>query len=216
MSRSEARRGLRSPAQAAPKPRSLRCQPPGHTTWLNPYGYLPGELYPFLPFFGALSLAYVALGVIWIVLCLRHCAQLLPLQSCISAVLFLGAVETATWYFDVRRSQRPHGPRLRAMADACLRRAAVRLLQRGRHAWRGPRGAGRAALDGQEDGLAPPRARRLPGLRRGAADPRQRRLQGPRAGPPPPPRTRLRHPGPPRPPPPPPRPALPYFRRPLR
>eukprot|EP00908_Phaeocystis_cordata_P015802 Transcript_26992.p1 GENE.Transcript_26992~~Transcript_26992.p1 ORF type:complete len:504 (-),score=210.75 Transcript_26992:59-1474(-) len=72
----------------------------GHTTWLNPYGYLPGELYPFLPFFGALSLAYVALGVIWIVLCLRHCAQLLPLQSCISAVLFLGAVETATWYFD--------------------------------------------------------------------------------------------------------------------
>ena len=72
----------------------------GHTTWLNPYGYLPGELYPFLPFFGALSLAYVALGVVWLVLCLRHCAQLLPLQSCISAVLFLGMVETATWYFD--------------------------------------------------------------------------------------------------------------------
>lgn len=72
----------------------------GHTTWLNPYGYLPGELYPFLPFFGALSLAYVALGVVWLVLCLRHCAQLLPLQSCISAVLFLGTVETATWYFD--------------------------------------------------------------------------------------------------------------------
>ena len=33
-------------------------------------------------------------------LCLRHCAQLLPLQSCISAVIFLGAVESATWYFD--------------------------------------------------------------------------------------------------------------------
>ena len=60
----------------------------------------PGELYPFLPFFGALSLAYVSLGVVWLVLCLRHCAQLLPLQSCISAVIFLGAVESATWYFD--------------------------------------------------------------------------------------------------------------------
>ena len=97
MSRSEARRGLRSPAQAAPKLRSLRCQPPGHTTWLNPYGYLPGELYPFLPFFGALSLAYVALGVIWIVLCLRHCAQLLPLQSCISAVGLLTCQRFSIW-----------------------------------------------------------------------------------------------------------------------
>lgn len=72
----------------------------GQTTWLNPYGYLPGELYPFLPFFGCLSLAYVGLGVVWLVFCLRHCAQLLPLQSCISAVIFLGAVESATWYFD--------------------------------------------------------------------------------------------------------------------
>ena len=29
----------------------------GQTSWLNPYGYLPGELYYFLPFFGTMAAA---------------------------------------------------------------------------------------------------------------------------------------------------------------
>ena len=72
----------------------------GETSWLNPYGYLPGELYPFLPFFGAMSGAYALLAIVWAVMCARHWAQLLPLQLCIGGVLVLGVCETATWYHD--------------------------------------------------------------------------------------------------------------------
>ena len=28
----------------------------GRTAWRNPFGYLPGELYPFLPFFACMTL----------------------------------------------------------------------------------------------------------------------------------------------------------------
>lgn len=72
----------------------------GQTSWLNPHGYLPGELYSFLPFFGAMALAYLGLGFVWAVQCARHWAQLLPLQACIAAVILLGELESFTWYCD--------------------------------------------------------------------------------------------------------------------
>ena len=55
----------------------------GSTSWRNPYGYLPGELYPFLPCYGAFACAYTLLAVGWAVLSLRHLPQLLPLQGAI-------------------------------------------------------------------------------------------------------------------------------------
>jgi len=72
----------------------------GSTLWMNPYGFLPGELFHFLPFYGCMSLLYLALGVLWFILCARYWRELLRLQNCISGVIALGMVETATWYFD--------------------------------------------------------------------------------------------------------------------
>lgn len=72
----------------------------GSTLWMNPYGFLPGELYHLLPFYGAMSLLYLSLGVLWLILCARYWRELLRLQNCISGVIALGMVETATWYFD--------------------------------------------------------------------------------------------------------------------
>lgn len=72
----------------------------GSTLWMNPYGFLPGELYHFMPFYGVMSLMYLSLGVLWFILCARYWRELLRLQNCISGVIALGMVETATWYFD--------------------------------------------------------------------------------------------------------------------
>ena len=70
----------------------------GRTEWRNPHGYLPGELYPFLPFFGMLTIAYMLLASGWALLCFRHWSQLLPLQSAIAGVLLLAMIEAATWW----------------------------------------------------------------------------------------------------------------------
>jgi len=70
----------------------------GRTVWKNPYGYLPAELFPFLPFFGQVALAYLALSLGWAYMCRRHWEHLLPLQVVIGWVLVLGVVEGATWY----------------------------------------------------------------------------------------------------------------------
>ncbi|KAL1514711.1 hypothetical protein AB1Y20_003798 [Prymnesium parvum] len=72
----------------------------GQTSWLNPYGYLPGELYYFLPFFRIMAVAYLTLGIVWGVQCWRHWSQLLPLQMCIAGVIMLGLLETSTWHLD--------------------------------------------------------------------------------------------------------------------
>ncbi|KAJ1633252.1 lung seven transmembrane receptor-domain-containing protein [Pavlovales sp. CCMP2436] len=72
----------------------------GATSWVNPYGYLPGELFHFLPFYGAMSLVYLSLGVLWFILCVRYLQQVLRVQTCISGVIALGMVETTTWYLD--------------------------------------------------------------------------------------------------------------------
>lgn len=74
----------------------------GETQWRNPYGYLPAELYAFLPFFGALTLAYLVLAVGWALLCARHWHHLLPLQSAIAGVLLLCVVEGGAWYLAYR------------------------------------------------------------------------------------------------------------------
>merc|ERR1711998_407397 len=44
----------------------------GTIEWLSPYGFLPGRLYPLLPFFGLLSLLYIVLALVWIVLAAMH------------------------------------------------------------------------------------------------------------------------------------------------
>lgn len=64
----------------------------------NAYGFLPGNEYHKLPFYGWLLLIYVALAVAWMVQTLRFWKELFNIQNCITAVIFLGLVEALLWY----------------------------------------------------------------------------------------------------------------------
>lgn len=72
----------------------------GETEWVNPYGYLPGELYGFLPFYSKLSFIYLIAAITWASLCAYHWRQLLMLQNFITIVLALGMIEVSMRYFD--------------------------------------------------------------------------------------------------------------------
>merc|ERR1711998_77650 len=75
----------------------------GHNEWLNLYGFLPGELYYNLPFFLAMTLAYVLAGLVWVGLILKHRLDgILPVQYYIGLVVALGSVEVLTWCFTFR------------------------------------------------------------------------------------------------------------------
>lgn len=104
----------------------------GKIVWMNPYGYLPGELYHFIPLFGYLTIGYLALGFIWCCLCLYHRSDLLHLQHYVTAVIFLGLLEVATWYFDYRNfnitGYRPIGPVIAGVLLSSVKRTVSRLL----------------------------------------------------------------------------------------
>jgi len=71
----------------------------GHNAWLNPYGYLPGELYFNLPFFMAMAASYLVVVLVWGALILYHRADgVLPVQYHIGAVAVLGLIEVSAWY----------------------------------------------------------------------------------------------------------------------
>jgi len=72
----------------------------GKVVFMNPFGYLPGELYYYLPFYLSLSLVYLLIGIIWFILSAKYWKQLLKLQNWIAAVIALGMLEMATLYFD--------------------------------------------------------------------------------------------------------------------
>ena len=95
----------------------------GTISWMNPFGQLSADLYPylwvhlspffsdffnfyslsldfFLQFFAFATIGYMVLGLFWIVLSAIHWKLLLPLQNAIAIVIFLGMVECLTWYFD--------------------------------------------------------------------------------------------------------------------
>jgi len=64
----------------------------------NAYGFLPGNEYHKMPFYGWLLLVYVVLAVAWMVLSLRWWKELFNIQNCITAVIFFGLVEAFLWY----------------------------------------------------------------------------------------------------------------------
>lgn len=64
----------------------------------NSYGFLPGNEYHKLPFYGWLSIAYVALAVVWTVLSLRWWKELFPIQNCIAVVILFSLLESFFCY----------------------------------------------------------------------------------------------------------------------
>ncbi|CAG8574521.1 11661_t:CDS:2 [Paraglomus brasilianum] len=66
-----------------------------HVEWKNPYGELPGSDYPKLPFYGLLSLVYLAIGIVWMVLSILHWREILQVQNYISGVILFLMIEMA-------------------------------------------------------------------------------------------------------------------------
>lgn len=104
----------------------------GRTIWKNPGGYLPGKMTPLLLFLGIMSLAYLALGLVWFVQYVRYWKEILQLQNCITAVIALGMCEMATWYFDYvnfnSTGTRPIGITVWAVTFGAVRKTVSRLL----------------------------------------------------------------------------------------
>jgi len=65
----------------------------GFVVWMNPYGYLPGQLYPFLPFYGILAVAYLSVALVWVVLMAIYNKELITLQRLITVILALCVLE---------------------------------------------------------------------------------------------------------------------------
>ncbi|GBB95326.1 hypothetical protein RclHR1_02510020 [Rhizophagus clarus] len=63
--------------------------------WRNPYGELPASEYPKLPFYGTLSLIYLAIGIVWMTLSIIHWRDILPVQNYISGVILFLMLEMA-------------------------------------------------------------------------------------------------------------------------
>jgi len=70
----------------------------GTIAFMNPFGYLPGNLWPNLPFYGVMALLYIAIGIYWLVLTLKHKSHL-KLHNCIAGVIALGVIEMGALYF---------------------------------------------------------------------------------------------------------------------
>ena len=52
---------------------------------------------PMLGFYGVMSLAMLALGFVWFGLYAFHWRDIIPLQHCISALIFLSMLEVFVW-----------------------------------------------------------------------------------------------------------------------
>lgn len=104
----------------------------GKSVWKNPTGYLPGMMAPNLPFFGVMSILYVALGAVWLLVYALNWKEVVMVQHCISMVIFLGMVEMMVWYVDYdnfnRTGERPYFTTLVAIVLGCLRKTFARFL----------------------------------------------------------------------------------------
>jgi len=72
----------------------------GHNAWMNPYGYLSGELYYNMPFFFWLSIVYAVALVFWAALMFKYREEVLPVQGHICGVIILALVEVLLLYFE--------------------------------------------------------------------------------------------------------------------
>ncbi|KAL8137010.1 hypothetical protein V2J09_003011, partial [Rumex salicifolius] len=104
----------------------------GKSVWKTPRGYLPGRMAPLMNFYGFMSLAFVILGVYWFYQYARFWKEVLPLQNCITLVIFLGMLEMALWYYDYAEFNengiRPTGITVWAVTSGTIKRTVSRLI----------------------------------------------------------------------------------------
>ena len=70
----------------------------GHIESMDPYGYLPADLFGNLPFFMCLMVCYTALGLYWCIMIYKHAEQMIALQYWITVLIFMGMVECTAMY----------------------------------------------------------------------------------------------------------------------
>jgi hypothetical protein len=87
------RTGLYLTLVAGCDPRTGTVQVNGAVSWVNPFGYLPGEQFWCMPFFGWASAAYLLAACLWFLALAAHWRDLLAVHASISGLLLLGAVE---------------------------------------------------------------------------------------------------------------------------
>jgi len=104
----------------------------GLTRWVNPFGYLPGELYGFLNFYFNLSVLHLLTALVWAYLCGRYWRDLLMLQNLITVVIAFGLIEVYLRYYDLHHFNY-YGTRSKFFLHSsffflCLKKAVSRVL----------------------------------------------------------------------------------------
>lgn len=104
----------------------------GRTVWKNPDGYLPGKMTPLMKFYGFMSLAYLLLGLGWLLRFVQFWKDIIQLHYHITAVIALGMLEMALWYFDYSNLNatgvRPMGVTMWAVTFTAVKKTLSRLL----------------------------------------------------------------------------------------
>lgn len=80
----------------------------GTTTWLNPYGYLPGEKYGYMVFFEGMTYATLMTAAAWFALCAYHWRELMVIQMAISLLILLSMLE-ASFHYEYYMQLNKHG-----------------------------------------------------------------------------------------------------------
>ncbi len=65
---------------------------------IDPYGYLPADLFGNLPLYMVLNGLYIILAAVWTYICVNYSSELIPVQFWITAVLAVGMFETTVLY----------------------------------------------------------------------------------------------------------------------
>jgi hypothetical protein len=69
----------------------------GTSVWVNPFGYLPGQLYGQLPVYWTLTILYLIFFIAWVISCLCNRHSLHPVQYAMILVLAVSFLENMIW-----------------------------------------------------------------------------------------------------------------------
>lgn len=104
----------------------------GISEWVNPYGYLPGSSYGFLPFYSAMAIIYLIVCLLWFCLNLCNWREILRVQYFITGVVGMCMLEMTVWYFDYSNLNttgvRHVGAAVFGILVSCSRRTLSRML----------------------------------------------------------------------------------------
>ena len=82
----------------------------GLVTFRNPYGFLPAELFGFLPFEGARFFAFILFGFVFSVLFMLHRDSAIPLHGVILFVFLIAIAESGAWFIAYEYINRTGSP----------------------------------------------------------------------------------------------------------